>query len=190
MTPFRFLLMLMLAGLVGNSDAQTPETSVLVVESRDAADTLSGRFRELSRSLSSADPKRAITARRYSMPEIASDVSRKTGWKVSAVSLKPRNPGLATPDAWEREVLEQFEARNQAGETRERLEHYEVVSQGAERYFRYMKAIVLSKECLACHGERIAPEVKAQLTKHYPHDRSTGYKPGDVRGAVSVKRPL
>jgi hypothetical protein len=53
-----------------------------------------------------------------------------------------------------------------------------------------MKAIVLSEPCLACHGEGIAPEVKAQLAKDYPHDRSTGYKVGDVRGAVSVKRPL
>ncbi|MDQ3259267.1 MAG: DUF3365 domain-containing protein, partial [Pseudomonadota bacterium] len=32
--------------------------------------------------------------------------------------------------------------------------------------------------------------VKATLSQQYPHDRATGYVVGQVRGAISVKRPL
>jgi len=28
------------------------------------------------------------------------------------------------------------------------------------------------------------------LTKEYPHDQATGYSVGQIRGAVSIKRPL
>lgn len=34
------------------------------------------------------------------------------------------------------------------------------------------------------------PEVKNLLNKRYPHDKATGYKEGDLRGAVSIKRQL
>lgn len=182
------LLLLLLAPLAGSADAEIPEA--LVIESREAADMLSSRLRELSRSLSSSGPLRGIAVRKYTMPEISSAISRKTGAKVGMVSLEPRNPALATPDAWEREVLLQFVERARRGEKTERLEHYQLVTEGDARFFRYMKPIMLTQECLACHGEKIAPDVRAQLANDYPHDRSTGYKPGDVRGAVSVKRPL
>jgi hypothetical protein len=183
-------MLLLLVAPVPRGYAATPDISVLASESREAADLLSARFRELSQSLVGTEVLRAIAVRRYSMPAIASDVSRKTGWKVAAVSLRPRNPALGTPDAWERAVLMQFEAKNRRGEKPEQLQHYEIVTEGSSRYFRYMKGIVLSQPCLTCHGNGIAPEVKAQLAKDYPHDRSTGYQVGEVRGAVSVKRPL
>lgn len=39
-------------------------------------------------------------------------------------------------------------------------------------------------------AEQIPPAVKARLAEDYPHDKATGYAPGQIRGAVSVKRPL
>jgi hypothetical protein len=46
--------------------------------------------------------------------------------------------------------------------------------------------------CVNCHGapDALAPEVKAQLAKDYPFDQATGYREGQVRGAISLKRPL
>jgi hypothetical protein len=43
-----------------------------------------------------------------------------------------------------------------------------------------------------CHGpdETLSDAVKARLDSEYPHDRATGHKLGDVRGAVTVKRRL
>jgi hypothetical protein len=55
-----------------------------------------------------------------------------------------------------------------------------------------MKAIGVAPQCLVCHGsaEQIPETVRAELQTLYPHDRATGYKPGDLRGAVSIKQPL
>jgi len=58
------------------------------------------------------------------------------------------------------------------------------------RFFRYLKALPVGAPCLNCHGEAIKPEVAAALREHYPADRATGYREGQIRGAVSIKRPL
>ena len=55
-----------------------------------------------------------------------------------------------------------------------------------------MKPLTVQPPCLACHGpeEGIAEEVRAALTQRYPHDQAVGYRLGDLRGAVTIKRPL
>jgi hypothetical protein len=181
-----------LAPLPGGSAEET-EVTRLAQESRRVADTLSAQVHaDIGKAMEGGGPLRAIVVTRYSIPELSSSLSRKTGARVALVSRKPRNPALAMPDAWENEVLVQFEARVARGEKAEALEHYETVNEGTARYFRYMKAVPISRPCLACHGsaEQISPAVKAQLGAEYPHDRATGYRVGQVRGAVTVKRPL
>jgi hypothetical protein len=108
------------------------------------------------------------------------------------VSLKTRNPLLGTPDAWEQKVLEEFDRKVAAGEKAETLEFGEVVNEPSARYYRYMKAIPVQPLCLTCHGnrEQMSPFLLEQLGADYPHDRATGYSPGQVRGAVTVKRRL
>jgi hypothetical protein len=32
--------------------------------------------------------------------------------------------------------------------------------------------------------------VRARLATEYPHDKATGYSAGQIRGAISIKRPL
>ncbi len=124
-------------------------------------------------------------------PKMAGDISRKQGWKLSRVSLKVRNPLLGTPDAWEQKVLQDFEARVAKGEKPENMEFTETVKEPVGSYFRYMKAIALQQGCVTCHGtDQIPADVKARLAEDYPHDQATGYSPGQIRGAVSIKRPL
>ena len=62
----------------------------------------------------------------------------------------------------------------------------------AEKYFRYMKAIPVQDVCLKCHGtdEARAQPAKDALAADYPHDKATGYTLGQLRGAVTIKRPL
>lgn len=180
------------APLAGGT-ADEPETARLADESRKIADALASQVKgDIGKAMEGGGPLRAIVVTRYNIPELASAVSRQTGARVALVSRKPRNPALAMPDAWENEVLAQFEARVERGERAESLEHFETVTEGSARYFRYMKAMPVSRQCLACHGssEQISPAVKAQLGAEYPHDRATGYRVGQVRGAVTVKRPL
>jgi hypothetical protein len=54
-----------------------------------------------------------------------------------------------------------------------------------------MKAIVIAPMCLGCHGApaEMPENVKATLARLYPNDPALGYRAGELRGAVSIKRP-
>lgn len=123
-------------------------------------------------------------------PAMAGEASRLTGWKLTRVSLQVRNPLLGTPDAWEQKQLQDFAARAAKGEKAETIEASEIVSEPAGKSYRFMKAIALQPGCVACHGTAIPDDVKARLHSDYPHDQATGYSVGQLRGAVSIKRPL
>lgn len=124
-------------------------------------------------------------------PAAASDISRKTGQRVSRVTLKVRNPLLGSPDAWEQNVLADFDKRLEK-ENPANMEFAEVVTEPQGKYLRYMKAIPTQDVCLKCHGapEAIAQPVKDVLSAEYPHDKATGYTLGQIRGAISVKKPM
>lgn len=125
-------------------------------------------------------------------PKMAGDISRQTGWKLTRVSLKVRNPLLGTPDAWEQKQLISFAERAAKGEKPEILEASEIVQEPAGASYRFMKAIPLQQGCVACHGdnEQITDNVRSRLNTDYPHDKATGYSVGQIRGAVSIKRSL
>lgn len=146
----------------------------------------------LKQEMAAGGPERAITVCRDLAPSLAGELSRASGARVARVSLKTRNPLLGQPDAWEQEVLAEFEKRLAAGEKIEVLEHQAVVDEPQGQVLRYMKALPVQPLCLACHGspETLAEPVKAQLAAQYPHDRATGYAAGQIRGAVTVRQPL
>ncbi len=165
----------------------------LVEEARKVAGQLVQRVGgELVKELELTGPVRSILVCKYSSPEIAFELSRKTGWRISRVSLKPRNPAMGTPDAWEQRVLLEFDRRAASGEKPETLEHAEVVAEAQGSYFRYMKALPVRPVCLTCHGpvSGIDASTKARLANEYPFDKATGYHVGEIRGAVTIKRPL
>jgi len=151
--------------------------------------TLGGR---LQAAIKEGGPAAAIGVCTNVAPMIAGELSRQNGVRVTRVSLRVRNPLLGTPDAWEQGVLQSFEARLTKGEAADKLEFAETVSEPAGRYFRYMKALPVQPVCVNCHGDaaNLAPEIKERIAREYPADRATGYLPGQIRGAVSVKRPL
>jgi hypothetical protein len=133
----------------------------------------------------------AIAACSEKAPKMAAAASQTTGWAIRRVSLKNRNP-KATPDAWEKAALEDFERRQVAGENPAMLEKAEIVTEGDKRTLRYMKALPTQALCLSCHGAeaQIAPEAKDKLKQLYPNDQAIGYTEGQIRGALTVKRPL
>lgn len=165
----------------------------LAEETRKVAGDLVAQIRgELTKELEFSGPLRGVIVCKYTVPEISSAMSRKTGWRVTRVALRPRNPALGSADAWEQKVLLDFERRAERGEKVDGLEHGEVVAEPGGRYYRYMKALPLGPLCVSCHGapDRLTPNLKALLEAEYPHDRATGYAVGQVRGAVTIKRPL
>lgn len=137
-------------------------------------------------------PESAIKVCKDIAPAMAGDISRQNGWKLTRVSLKVRNPLLGTPDEWEQKTLMQYEERIAKGEKAETLESAEIVNEPSGKYFRYMKPIVMQQGCVACHGtpDNISAGVRARLGADYPHDKATGYLPGQLRGGVSIKREI
>ena len=146
----------------------------------------------LKKELATTGPDGAVTVCRDTAPAVAGELSRKSGARVGRVSLRTRNPLLGNPDAWEQQVLAEFDRRAAAGEKPELLEFSDTVDEPGGRYFRYMKALPVQPLCLSCHGtaENIPEQVKARLALEYPHDRAIGYSIGQIRGAVSVKQPV
>jgi hypothetical protein len=137
-------------------------------------------------------PDAAIGVCRTLAPGIASDLSAQHGWRVTRVSLKVRNPVLGMPDVWEQNVLTELDRRAAAGDKPETLEVGQIVDEPQGRYFRYVRALPVQALCTNCHGqpESMAPAIRAKLASLYPHDRATGYAVGQIRGAISLKRPL
>ncbi len=163
----------------------------------DAAKAATGDFLKrlggtLKSEMKSNGPESAIKVCREVAPQIASDISLKNGWQVTRISSKPRNSMMAMPDSWEQTVLRDFEQRAVKGEKMETMFHAEVVEEPAGKSLRYMKTIGTAPMCLSCHGsaEQIPASVQAKINSLYPHDKATGYKAGDLRGAVSIKQPL
>ena len=134
----------------------------------------------------------AIPVCKEQAPQLIKEKRQETGWDIRRVSLKARNPERGTPDAWEAEKLAEFERRAASGEKPESIEVGEIVTLAGKPHFRYMKALPVGDVCLACHGpaETLDSGLKARLAESYPQDRATGYSKGQIRGALTVKRPL
>ena len=134
----------------------------------------------------------AIPVCKDQAPQLLKEQSEKTGWKMSRVSLRTRNPERGTPDVWEARQLADFNIRAAAGEKVESLESGEIVTENGKPVFRYIRAIPVGDVCLKCHGaaDKIEAGLKSELARNYPHDRAFGYEKGQIRGALTVRRPL
>lgn len=162
---------------------------VLFDEARKVAAMLPPRLLvALQAEISKSGPEGAIPVCRDMVPKMAGEISRQTGWKIKRVSLKARNDARAIPDAWEKAALEDFDKRVAAGEPPAQLEKGEK----AGNEYRFVKALPVQPLCLICHGSagQISPAVKSVLDQHYPNDRATGYSEGQIRGVISVRKPL
>ncbi|HJV07104.1 MAG TPA: DUF3365 domain-containing protein [Chromobacteriaceae bacterium] len=184
-------LALVLASFSVSALAADPAPEIAPLQ--DAANRLLQRLGSaLKQEMSTHGPVTAIGVCKDLAPQLAGELSRENGWKVTRVSLKVRNPMLGLPDAWEQQQLLNFDAQAKNGAAPASLQHAEIITAPAGRYQRYVKAIPMQPMCLTCHGpaEQIPAEVRQALQRSYPHDKATGYQPGMIRGAVSITRPL
>lgn len=140
---------------------------------------------KLLQALNTGGAVEAIAVCSEQAPAIAQQLSDESGWLLKRVSLKARNRSIATPDDWERQVLENFDTRRSQGEAAGSLVYAETV----ENEFRFMKAQPAEGLCLLCHGTVINEDVESALGAYYPDDHATGYSLGDIRGAFSLSKP-
>jgi hypothetical protein len=178
----------MLAAATGSGLLAPParaQTDDLTAQSRAVATEYQDKLRsQLMGALKTGGPLLALEVCQKAAPAIAQEVGGRVGASVWRTSLKARNPRGA-PDAWERTVLEQFDARRAAGEDPATIEASARTAAG----FRYMKAIPMAEPCAQCHGTNVASEIAAKIATLYPQDRAIGFAPGTLRGAVSITWP-
>ena len=187
------MLALLLAGCATpGTETQKPDP-VQVDEMRAAAKTLATQLGgTLKQEMAAHGPESAVGVCKEMAPKIAADLSKQTGWNVARVGTRVRNTETGTPDAWDSKTLAVFSERIKQGEKAEAMELAEVVVEPSGPFLRYAKAIAVQPPCLICHGsiDAIPEGVKARLQSEYPMDQATGYRLGELRGAVVVKRAL
>lgn len=162
-------------------------------ESREAA---SAMLKELGGKLQAAmkdgGPSNALVVCQVEAPAIALRISEDEKITIRRISHKPRNPILGVPNDWQTKAMKHFEDALARGEPPAEIEFVEAVKvgSGSRMELRYAKPILMQPQCTACHGspEQISPEVKTKLDALYPNDLAVGFKPGELRGAVSVSR--
>lgn len=134
----------------------------------------------------------AIPVCKEQAPQLMAEKRKETGWGIRRVSLKTRNAERGTPDLWEVRQLADFNIRAANGEKIDTIEKSEIVNIDGKPVFRYMKALPVGDVCVKCHGpaDGLDADLKAKLAVSYPHDQATGYAKGEIRGALTVKRPL
>jgi len=167
--------------------ASAPDVEALTADAKQAVMAMGSTLKtQLQSAMKEGGPASAVDVCHKIAPAVAASLSEEHGVRLTRVSLKNRNPEMGLPNAWQTEVLQDFEARQQAGESPDSLAYSAVV--GNE--YRFMKAIPTQAVCLNCHGTDIQPEVQAKITEWYPEDRAVGYSEGDIRGAFVVVRSL
>ncbi len=142
----------------------------------------------LKQQMKQGRPASAINTCAELAPEIVNRISIEKGWRVTRVGTRVRNPLLGTPDTWEQNAFAYFSRRMAGGNELGSMSYSEIVEEPDGRYYRFMKPLGVKPVCTVCHGD--SSQVPESLKTKYPHDRATGYKPGDLRGGVSIKRPL
>ena len=178
--------------LIGASLGTSADEAAWVNEARQVASQVPPKLlATLTAAIDKDGADGAIAVCRDEAPKLARAASEQSGWNIRRVSLRPRNP-KAVPDAWERAALEDFDRRAAAGESAAKMEKAEILVEDGKQVQRYMRALPAQQLCLSCHGAAasLSPAVAAQLNRLYPADQAVGYRVGDIRGAMTIKRAL
>jgi len=172
-----------------NTAAATPEPA-WVQDARASASAVPPKLMAaLNTAIQASGPADAIDVCKEAAPRMARAASEQSGWQIKRVSLGNRNP-KATPDAWERRTLEEFDRKQKAGVAPTKLERWEVVTENGQAVRRYMRALPTQPLCIQCHGtpDQLGAGVAQRLQQLYPHDRATGYAVGQIRGAMTLQQ--
>lgn len=184
------LAILVLAAPSLAQDHAAVDQAALAQEARGLAQRFAHRLREaLQEAMRREGAVGALGVCQEQAPLIAEEIAQASGWQVGRTALRLRNQANG-PDAWEAAGLREFQARAAAGQPVAGMFRAEVVEGAKGRNFRYLEAIPAGGACLACHGSRLAPEVRARIDELYPGDQATGFQEGDLRGAFSLSRRL
>lgn len=135
------------------------------------------------------DPVAVYLAYADNVPGWGIEFSNAGQIDFSRTAITVRNPANA-PDAWETRQMELFNFMADAGQDSEAFEVAEIVQEGNEKVFRWMRPTVMTEACMTCHGEGVNQRIKLLLGQEYPLDDALGYSEGQLGGAYSVRKVL
>lgn len=197
-TLLRFVPLLAFGALAACSGATVPGPATTRPEAADAQARAQAALKdfgdrlrtELREAMTRDGAPAAVDFCHVQAPRIAEQVMAGHGVRLGRVAVpgRNRNPGNVA-EGWLRVLATQFQAAVDTGGAPEA--QMAVIRQdvpaGVE--LRMARGIRVEAACLMCHGDNIAPEIASRLSKHYPRDRATGFREGDLRGLVWVEVP-
>jgi hypothetical protein len=165
----------------------TPADSIALDQARGAAKALGQDLMgALVKALDAGGPAEAIS---FCADSAQARTARfqAEGLIVRRVSKRLRNAANA-PDSLETAALAMLAKRHAAKDLPAELAEVRTAADGS-RTLHYLKPIVVAPACLACHGpyDDLDPNVREMIMLRYPKDDATGFKAGDLRGAISVR---
>ena len=173
---------------INHAEVKVPSQDI--AEARALIKAFGGDLKHaLTTAMKSDGPIKALTVCNVEAAPIAQQNSALSSWNIARTAIKVRNESNA-PDAWEATVLRQFEERKTAGEDIKTMEYAEVIQEGEQLTYRYMKPIATAGLCLTCHGAQVDEAVTTKVRALYPNDQATGFTLGDIRGAFTLKKQL
>jgi hypothetical protein len=135
------------------------------------------------------DPVAVYLAYADHVPEWGKEASDAAKFDFSRTALGVRNPANA-PDDWERRQMETFNFLMDAGLDPSTFEAAEIVQEGDQKVFRWLRPAQMTEACLVCHGEAMDERIKLLLLQEYPLDEASGYSENQLGGAFSVRKVL
>lgn len=138
-------------------------------------------FNELSTRLlaamSNGGPAKAIEVCSKLAPKLAKEVGEQHHVSIGRTAIRLRNENNRPP-AWAEPLLKDLPTKP-------------VVQDLENGRTGVLFPILLKVQCLTCHGpdDKIASEIRTELTRLYPNDKATGFQEGDLRGWFWVEVP-
>lgn len=146
----------------------------------------------LTRTMSERGILPALTFCKEQAPRLAQQVASEHGVRIGRISVagRQRNSGNA-PTPWQSRILSQFQQKVDQGAKPDVLVHVQTTELPDTVALRVMYGIGVQPYCLSCHGSgnEVPEEVRTALAQLYPVDAATGFKRGDLRGALWVEVP-
>lgn len=132
---------------------------------------------QLTTSIGEKGIAKSIEVCKTEAPQLASSIGEEMNLKIGRTSLLLRNDKNSPPD-WAASFVE------------DRTETEVNVDIGNDS-LGVLFPIRLKEACIKCHGQadKIGPEVAKALSAHYPNDKATGFREGDLRGYFWVEVP-
>lgn len=156
------------------------------------SDAVAGRFQsalqaQLKSALAAGGPMLAVTVCRDAAPQIAAQESERSGAEISRVAARNRNPAGGVTEDLQPHYADLASAPLVDGKPASRVWRS---GTGETATINVLRAIPMQEQpCTVCHGTNVAPDLAARIHELYPNDKATGFKPGDMRGAMLIRWP-